>query len=318
MVVRALHATEKVLPAAQVKVEQKKSAFFWSTATSAISLVCKIEPSDGALKCPSSDQLNEKPVTATDYRNLRTLLVKNFNSASFYNNFKWTEWQNDKQLALDGIACLKGHKMPLARGHNLIWPSFEPDYMMPKEIINRKTAASDVKRVIADHFADEVGKLRGQVPEWDVANEPIANTDIQGRIAAPNAKEMKGFLDSSAVAKWFKDARKHDPKAQLFLNDYGILENLNPAAQQYDLALIKYVKALGAPIDGVGFQVHFGVSGPVFNDMQRVIHDFSPLFKTFNITEFDFTTIDPKLQADLMEDFMTFIYSQPKFNLFQM
>ena len=318
MVVRVVDAAGKALPAAQVKVEQTTSAFVWSTATSAISLVCKGEASDSALECPSSDQLSEKPVTATDYRNLRALLLKNFNAASFYNDLKWTEWQNDKQLALDGIAWLKGHKMPLARGHNLIWPSFEPDYMMPKEIINRKTPASKMKRIIADHFADEVGKLRGQVPEWDVVNEPFANTDIQGRIAAPNVKEVKGVLDPSAVATWFKDARKYDPKALLFLNDFSILETLNPTAEKYDLALIKYVKALGGPIDGIGFQGHFGVSGPVFTDMQRVIDDFSPLVKTFSVTEFDFTTIDPKLQGDLMEDFMTFIYSQPKFNLFQM
>jgi endo-1,4-beta-xylanase len=52
--------------------------------------------------------------------------------------------------------------------------------------------------------------------------------------------------------------------------------------------------------------------------MQRVIDEFSPLVKTFSVTEFDFTTLDPKLQADLTEDFMTFIYGQPKFNVFQM
>jgi endo-1,4-beta-xylanase len=318
MAVRVVDATGKVLPAAQVNVEQTKSAFVWSTAASAISMVCKVEPNDSARECPPSDQLSEKPVTAADYRKFRALLLKNFNAVSFYNDLKWTEWQNDKQLALDGIEWLKHHKMPLARGHNLIWPSFEPDYMMPKEIINRKTAASDMKRIIADHFADEVGKLRGQVPEWDVVNEPFANTDIQGRIATPNAKEVKGVLDPSAVATWFKDTRKYDPKALLFLNDFSILETLNPTAEQYDLALVKYLKRLGGPIDGIGFQGHFGVSGPVFNDMQRVINDFSPMVKTFSITEFDYTTIDPRLQADLMEDFMTFIYSQPKFNLFQM
>jgi endo-1,4-beta-xylanase len=318
MALRVVDAAGKALPSTRVKVEQTESAFVWSTAASAVSLVCKVEPGDRDLECPTSDQLNDKPVTAADYLKLRVLLLENFNAASFYNDLKWTEWQNDKQLALDGIAWLKRHKMPLARGHNLIWPSFEPDYMMPKEIINRKTPARAVKRVIADHFADEVGKLRGQVPEWDVVNEPFSNTDIQGRIAASNVKEVKGVLDPSAVATWFKDAHKHDPKALLFLNDYGIFETLNPTAEQYELALVKYVKALGAPIDGIGFQGHFGVSGPVFTDMQRVIDDFSPLVKTFSITEFDFTTIDPKLQGDLMEDFMTFIYSQPKFNLFQM
>ncbi len=318
MTIRVVDASGKSLPGAEVKIEQTKSAFVWATAASALSLVCKVDAGDGARPCPAFDQIDEKPVAAADYGKLRALLLQDFNAASFYNDLKWTEWHNDKQLTMDGLAWLSRNKMPLSRGHNLIWPSFEPDYMMPKEIINRFTPADKAQRVIAEHFADEVGALRGQVPEWDVINEPFSNTDIQGRMAIPNVKAIKGVLQPSAVATWFKDARKHDPTALLFLNDYGILENLNPVQQSYDLALVKYIQRLKAPVEGIGFQGHFGASGPVFSDMQRVIDGFSPLVKTFSLTEFDFTTIDPKMQADVTEDIMTFVYSQPKFNLFQM
>jgi endo-1,4-beta-xylanase len=318
MTIRAVDALGKALPGATIKIEQTKSAFVWSTAASAISMVCKVDEGDGERPCPSEDQLNERAIIPDDYRKLRERLLQDFNAVSFYNDLKWTEWYNEKQLALEGIDWLNRNRMPLSRGHNLIWPSFEPDYMMPKEIINRSTPAAKMKQVIAEHFADVLGALRGQVPEWDVVNEPFSNTDIQGRLATPNAKAIRGVLTPEAVVKWFKDARKADPNAVLFLNDYGILESLNPVQQSYDLALVKYIQSLSAPVDGIGFQGHFGMSGPMFSDMQRVINEFSPLVKTFSLTEFDFTTIDPKMQANLMEDMMIFVYSQRKFNLFQM
>lgn len=210
---------------------------------------------------------------------------------------------------------MKRNRFLLWRGHNLIWPGFG---VLPSDIITPSTPPAEVRRLIAAHFAQELGVLRGQIPEWDVVNEPFGNYDIQGRIASLNVTAVKGVLGPSAVAKWFRDARRFDPKALLFLNDYSILENLSPTQQQYDLALVKYIKSLGAPIDGIGFQAHFSQSGPVFSDMQRAIKDFAPLVKTLSVTEFDFTSLDPKLQADLTEDFMTFIFSQPKFNTFQM
>jgi GH35 family endo-1,4-beta-xylanase len=318
MTVHVVDAKGMPIQNADVSIAQSKSTFIWGTAASAISLVCNADAGDSARPCATKDQLDENPVTPADYRRLRIEFLKNFNGGSFYNDLKWTEWYDDKQLALDGIAWMKRNGLPVWRGHNLIWPSFEPKYQMPEAIINVKTKPAEVKRLIAEHFADELGTLRGQIPEWDVVNEPFSNHDIQGRIASPDVKPSKGVIGPASVAKWFQDARKADPKALLFLNDYSILENLNPTAQKYDLALVKYIQNLGAPVDGIGFQAHFGVSGPVFTDMQRVIDEFSPLVKAFSVTEFDFTTIDPKLQADITEDFMTFIFSQPKFNTFQM
>jgi endo-1,4-beta-xylanase len=318
MTLRVVDQAGRNMPNAVVSLEQTNSPFVWGSAASAVSLVCKVDASDSIRPCPTLDPFNSKPVTTADYRRLRKEFLDNFNAGSFYNDLKWTDWYYDQQIALDGIAWLKRNKLPLARGHNLIWPSFEPDYLMPRDVITRATSAADAKRVISEHFAQILGVLKGQVPEWDVLNEPFSNTDIQGRLASPNVKAIKGVLPISIVAKWFGDARKYDPNAVLFLNDFGILENFNPAKLGNDVALVKYVQKLRSPVDGLGFQGHFGASGPVFSNMQKSIDAFSPLVKTMSITEFDFETLDPKLQADLMTDVMTFIYSQPKFNLFQM
>jgi endo-1,4-beta-xylanase len=200
MTVRVVDAGGRVIPGAAVKVEQTQSPFVWGTAASAISLVCKVDPGDSNRSCPTVDPFNSAPVTLADYRKLRSALLKNFNGGSFYNDLKWTDWHNDQQIALDGIAWMKRNRLPLSRGHNLIWPSFEPDYLMPQDIINRSTPAADVKRVIAEHFAQELGVLRNQIPEWDVVNEPFSNYDIQGRIAAPNVKASNGVIGPSAFS----------------------------------------------------------------------------------------------------------------------
>jgi endo-1,4-beta-xylanase len=317
MTLRVVDQKGQPVPNATVKLVQIQLPFVWSTASSAISLTCKVDADDGPRPCPTLDQQEASPVTPDDYRRLRKELLANFNGASFYNDLKWTDWHNDQQLALDGIAWMKRNKLPLSRGHALIWPSFEPGYLMPQDIINRKTSPEEARRVIAKHFAQIIGTLKGQIPEWDVINEPFTNTDIQGRLASTNVKAIKGLLPVSIVAEFFKNARKVDPTALLFLNDFSILDNLNPAKLENDVALVKLIKKRGGPVDGIGFQGHFGASGPVFTDMQKSIDAFAPLVKTMSVTEFDFETLDPALQRDLTNDVMTFIYSQPKFSLFQ-
>jgi GH35 family endo-1,4-beta-xylanase len=318
MTVRVVDAAGRPMAGAKVQVEQTRSAFVWASTTSAQALVCKVDPEDSDRACPTEDQSGQRPLTTEDFKKMREALLQNFNAVSFDNNLKWTDWHNDQQVALDGMAWLKRNNMPFSRGHNLIWPSFVPDYLMPQDVITRTSSPSDVKRVITEHFAQELGVLRGLIPEWDVINEPFSNTDVQGRIASPGVKAIKGILPISAVAEWFQEARKQDPAALLFLNEFGILDNLNQVKQKNTLALLKDIQKCGGIVDGIGFQGHFGASGPVFDDMQKSIDDFAPLVKTMSLTEFDFETIDPKLQADVMEDVMTFIFSQAKFNLFQM
>jgi endo-1,4-beta-xylanase len=319
MTVRVVDAAGRPLRNTSVKIEQLESNFVWASAASAISLTCSAgQPGDSNQFCPTKDQLNNKPVTRADYVRLRKELLLNFNASSFYNDLKWPEWRSNEALALAGIAWMKRSGITFYRGHNLIWPGYTPDYLMPVEIINASTSPEESRRVIEEHFRQILGKLKGKVPEWDVVNEPYSVYDVQGRITAPGTKAVAGKLPASVVADWFKIARAADPSIKLFLNDYAILENLNPAAQRYDLALLKYIEGFGARVDGIGFQAHFNSAGPVFSEMQRVIDEFSPLVERFAVSEYDFTSLDPAFQADLTRDFMTFIFGQPKFKSFQM
>ena len=309
MTVQVLRADGSPQPGAQLTIAQTRAEFAWGSAVSAAILTCDLSGKGTAAPCA--------PLALADARTYRQKLVTSFDASSFYNDLKWPEWEGNRQRALDGVAWLTRNGMRMWRGHNLIWPSFSTGYQLPGDL-TPATPPAAMKARIAAHFADEVGALKGRVREWDVLNEPVGAYDIQGRIASPGLPAITGVVPTSEVATWYADARKADPAAVLFLNDYGVFENFNPASEQNDLALIRYVQGLGGPIDAMGFQGHFNQSGPVFAEMARAVADFSPYVKAFAVTEFDFTTIDPKLQADLTGDVMTFVFGSPKFTGFQM
>ena len=50
--------------------------------------------------------------------------------------------------------------------------------------------------------------MKGHVIEWDVVNEPVPEHDLTD------------ILGKSAMVTWYNAARKADPTALLFVNDY--------------------------------------------------------------------------------------------------
>lgn len=316
LTLRVVNPAGTPVPATQVRVEQVRSRFAWGSAAEARFLTCDTTLPSGPLSCANYYD-DDPPFPADDIRRYREAVINNFEYASFFNDLKWPEWEERSALTINAINWMQRNGVTPWRSHTLIWPGFEPNFKLPRDI-RPGTPAETVRSRVLGHIADEVGTLAGRIREWDVINEPYTNFDIQGRVASPNVTASNGVLPPSVVADWFKAARRADPKALLFLNDFSIFENYNETGQKYDLALLKDIQARGAPVDGIGLQAHFSQSGPVFADMARTIADFSPLVKTFSVTEFDFLTVDPKLQGDLMDDFMTFIFGQPKFNTFQM
>ena len=305
MTIRVTDAAGRPVPGAQVQVTQTATNFLWSTAIDARSVIC----GGGGPSCYD--------LSPADQARYRAEIARNFNAASFDNGLKWPEWESERQIALDGLAWIEGKGLRVARGHTLLWPSFEPSFKLPPDI-RPGTPATTVASRIDGHIADEVGTLRGRVPAWDVVNEPFDNYDIAGRLATPVNVAEPGVLGIDAIAHWFTLARQADPAARLFLNDYAIFESYTPARVTYDLALMRDIVGRGATVDGLGLQAHFGQGAPSFADMARTLRDFDPYVSRFSITEFDFETLDPALQADLTRDMMLFAFGTAKMDTFQM
>lgn len=107
-----------------------------------------------------------------------------------------------------------------------------------------------------------VGHYAGKVVAWDVVNEPMSDGS-SGIRTSSNTNVPAGatgyffwsdYMGRDYAANAFKYAHAADPKALLFINDYGL--ESNTAKLDSLIAYVKELKALGAPIDGIGTEMH--------------------------------------------------------------
>lgn len=92
----------------------------------------------------------------------------------------------------------------------------------------------------------------------------------------------------------FKTARKADPLAKLYLNDYGFENN----GQHWDalLSLVKRLKQRNVPIDGIGFESHIYTDGDYINakELKEHMKILAELGLLTRISEIDVTQDDEK------------------------
>jgi endo-1,4-beta-xylanase len=121
---------------------------------------------------------------------------------------------------------------------------------------------------------------RGKIYAWDVVNEAFADGSTQLRSSVFQNVLGNGFIEEA-----FRTARNADPSARLCYNDYNI-ENWFDAKTQGVYSMVKDFKSRGVPIDCVGFQSHFGTSGPPAS-FQTTLSNFAALGVDVQITELD-------------------------------
>ncbi len=252
----------------------------------------------------------------------RSRVSSHFTTSVFENDLKWGLWECatcssfNKTNTRTAIQWLADRNIA-ARGHNLIWPSWQ---YLPSGF--QSLGANDLQNRITTRFNDVLGDagVKGKLYQWDVLNEPYTNYDVQGRISGVNGvTASNGLLGNQEMIRWFQLARQIEPNTKLFINDYDILAGggTNVQHQDYYYAVIKYLLDNGAPVDGAGMQGHFaGVTS--IDLMQNIIARYSQLNVRLAVTEYDFNTADEALQADFTRDFMTLIFSSPKFDDFLM
>ncbi len=159
------------------------------------------------------------------------------------------------------------------RGHTLVWHSQNPNWLT-----NGTWTAAELRQLMTDHIATEVGRYRGRLATWDVVNEPFNEDGTYRQTLWYNG------LGADYIAEALTAARAADPSADLYINDYNV-EGVNAKSTAL-YNLVRDLKARGVPIDGVGLQAHL-ILGQVPSTLQQNIQRFADLGVDVAITELD-------------------------------
>ena len=107
--------------------------------------------------------------------------------------------------------------------------------------------------VMRDHITTVMRHFAGRVGEWDVVNEPLTSDGT----LAPTVWQR--FIGPDHIELALRAARAADPKAKLFINEYGV-EGAGPKLDGL-VRLVRDLKARGVPLDGIGLQTHTHIIG---------------------------------------------------------
>ncbi len=184
------------------------------------------------------------------------------------------------------VAFAQAHQMQ-TRGHNLCWWSYNPAWVT--NLAATATPAT-MASVFQDHINTVVTHYKGQVFAWDVVNEALSDSQPAGGIALKDSiwynQPGIGATGTGYVEQAFRWAHAADPNALLFYNEYSVEA---PGAKfNAMLAMVKDFVARGVPINGVGLQMHIGITGsPSSAGLAQNIQQLTALGLQVHITEMD-------------------------------
>ncbi|MDP0501547.1 MAG: endo-1,4-beta-xylanase [Verrucomicrobiota bacterium JB022] len=175
------------------------------------------------------------------------------------------------------LAFAEAHGMEVI-GHTLVWHSQTPDWVFTDAKGNELTREELLERM-REHIQTVVGRYRGRIKGWDVVNEAI-DDDKSGLRDTP----WRRIIGDDYLDYAFRFAREADPAAELYYNDYSLVE---PGKRARTLTMLRGLIERGIPVDGVGMQGHYHLHWPKLEEVDRSIRDFASLGLKVMITELD-------------------------------
>jgi endo-1,4-beta-xylanase len=229
------------------------------------------------------------------------------------------------------------------RGHNLVWVAHNPKWLVSS---SQGMDAAALEAVMAEHIAAVGAHYRGRVYSWDVVNEAMVDVPkvhtctswdcaLKGKAHGAHWPSTGDAVDWTVIGtdyieKSFRYARQADPKARLFYNEYAV--HGDTAKANYTLMLLQHLLDVGAPLDGIGIQMHIDNSSPnkVFDAAQfaAVLSRYAALGLEIHITELNVKPSDPiyqgkdmpaqlQAQGELYAAVLTACRAQPKCKSFE-
>ena len=211
----------------------------------------------------------------------RRLLFANFNTVTPENCMKPASLQpregRFRFAKADALVEMAQGNGLTVNGHALLWHNQCPDWFFNDG--GRPAGRELVLQRMRTHIAAVAGHFAGKVQSWDVVNEAIDDRDEYLR-----KSKWLNSIGEDFIAEAFITARKADPQAKLFYNDYNIERQ---PKRDKALRLIRDLKQRGAPIQGIGIQGHWKLDHIPFQDIEDAILAFHAEGMQVAITELD-------------------------------
>ena len=223
------------------------------------------------------------PPPFTNDLTYRRILATEFNSLTPENQLKWEFVHPQPGVynftapdGADAIVRFARRHHQAVRGHTLVWHSQNPAWLEQANYTPRQ-----LRRILRDHIFTVVGRYRGRIYQWDVANEIF---DDQGNLRTQENIWLRE-LGPGIIADAFRWAHRADPKAKLFFNDYGV-ESINAKSSAYH-RFIQQLRAQGVPVHGFAVQAHLSLQYPFPADLEANLQRFDDLGLATAVTEID-------------------------------
>lgn len=235
--------------------------------------------------------VNRSVATGRD-PNAAAIAEKHFSTISPENDLKWQlvhpqPNQYNWAPADSYVAFGEKNKMFLI-GHCLVWHSQVPPWVFRDEAGNAPTRDALLARM-KDHILTVVGRYQGRIKGWDVVNEAL---DDSGKMR--NTPWLRIIGEGSEDKKYdhienaFRWAHEADPEAELYYNDYNL--DTSKAKADAAAAIVKDLKSKGLRIDGVGIQLHGGLTYPRPESLDYAVTTLAATGVKVMITELDIKT----------------------------
>ncbi|XP_020084000.1 uncharacterized protein LOC109707260 [Ananas comosus] len=228
--------------------------------------------------------------------------VKRFNAAVFENELKWYATEPEPgQLNYttpdEMLEFIRANQITV-RGHNIFWedPLYTPSWV-------RNLTGDALRAAVDARITSLLSRYKGDFVHWDVSNE-LLHFDFYEQRLGPNAS--LGFFDT---------ARKIDPLATLFMNDFNVIETCNDDKSTVDnyIVRLKELNEGGGILEGIGLEGHFGK--PNIPLMRAVLDKLATLQLPIWLTEIDISkTFDQQTQAEYLEEVLREGFSHPSVN----
>jgi endo-1,4-beta-xylanase len=197
---------------------------------------------------------------ASDVAYKRLALGGNFGSMTTENALKWQFIHPEPKVydfhEADALVRLAQKHNLAVHGHTLVFGEANPAWVtsLASHTEEEKQAVS---RIMREHITAVMNHFKGRIASWDVINEPLMddfdNFDPQVSTGLRQHIWWQA-LGEDYIDQALRVAHRTDPKAALFINEYG-LESDGERWNTF-IALLQRLQGRGVPLTGVGFQAH--------------------------------------------------------------